>query len=444
MFNFLTQKFSSIFSSFNGNTKLTESNIDDALKQVSESLLEADVPNHVVIDFINQIKQETLGKEIIKSLNPGQQFIKIVYERLCEFLGGKNAIAPTFQIPSVIMVLGLQGSGKTTTVAKLANYLQDLSKKKGKTRKILLGSVDFYRPAAIDQLEILSKQVNVEFYRSSQADVIKAAKEIYNQFKQKEYDYLILDTAGRLHIDNKMLQELQEINLILEPKYKILVLDSMTGQESLKVAQAFDQNIGFNSAILTKLDSETRAGAAFAFRYILKKPISFIGSGEKIEDLELFYPERMATRILGMGDVLTLVEKAESKIKKSEQDRLANAISSGNFTLQDFASQLDMVGNLGSLSKIMQYLPGMGSVKLTPEIMEKGEAEVKKFKAILNSMTVKEKVFPRILDNSRKQRIAKGSGTIVIDVNLLLEKFEQSKQFAKLFKRHGNFKDMFK
>ena len=444
MFDFLTQKFSSIFSRFSGNGKLTQDNIEQALQQVSDALIEADVPNELVKDFISQIKTEALGKQVIKSLNPGQQFIKIVHERLAEFMGGQKSIAVTFQIPSVIMVLGLQGSGKTTSIAKLAHHLSESSKKKGKKRDILLASVDYYRPAAIDQLEILAKQIDVSFYRSSYNEPVKAALDIHEYYKQKQFDYLLLDTAGRLHVDSNMLQELQNIDQSLEPKYKILVLDAMTGQESLKVAKAFDQSVGFNNVILTKMDSDTRSGSAFAFRYALKKSIAFVGTGEKMDDLEQFYPDRIATRILGMGDILTLIEKAENNIKKADQERVSNALASGNFTLQDFASQIDMVGSLGSLSKIAQYLPGMDSSKITPEMMQKGEVEIKKFKSIISSMTMKERVQPRILDMSRKQRIAKGSGTKVADVNLLLEKFEQSKQFAKLFNRYGNFKNMFK
>ena len=365
MFNFLTQKFSSIFSNLMGKNQLTQKNIDEALQQVTDSLLEADVPYDVVKTFISNVQSEAIGKNVVKSLDAGQQFIKIVYEKLCEFMGGQGNTAHfSFQIPSVIMVLGLQGSGKTTTIGKLANYLLDCAKNKGKTRKILLASVDFNRPAAIDQLEILAKQLDVRFYRSKSNDSVKAANEIFELYKKENFEHLLLDTAGRLHIDTNMIQELKEIDNHLHPKYKILVLDSMTGQESLKIAQSFEDGVGFNGAILTKMDSETRSGAAFAFRYTLKKPILFVGSGEKLSDLEQFYPDRVATRILGMGDILSLIEKAEEKIKKIEQEDLANSLISGKFTLQDFANQMNMVNRLGSLSKLAQYLPGMGSMKL--------------------------------------------------------------------------------
>lgn len=444
MFDFLTKKFSSIFSKFSGNSRITQDNIQEALDQVRDSLLEADVPLEVINDFIENVRQQALGKQVAKSLNAGEQFIKIVYQEICNFLGGTNFVTPSFQIPSVIMVMGLQGSGKTTTVAKLAYFLKDLAGKKGKQRNILLASVDFYRPAAIDQLEILSKQVGVDFYRSTSDKPLQAAIDIFKKFKNNQYDYLLLDTAGRLHVDVSMLQELQEIDSHIDPKYKILVLDSMTGQESLKVAKAFDQVVGFNSAILTKIDSDTRGGAAFAFKYMLKKPIIFLGSGEKVEDLELFYPDRMATRILGMGDMLSLIERAESQIQKDDKERVAQNFASGNFSLEDFADQLNLMGKIGSLSKIVQYLPGMSSINMTPEMLEKSESEMKKFKAMIGSMTVKERICPKILNSSRKQRIAKGSGTTQKDLNLLLERFEQSKQFAKLFNKKGGFKGFFK
>ena len=443
MFKSLSEKFSSIFSRISGNHKISEKNISEAIEEVKNSLIEADVPYEVVNDFIYSIKAESLGEKVLKSLKPSDQFIKIVHEKLKLFLGEKAALPDNlFQIPSVIMVMGLQGSGKTTTVAKLSKYLIDIAAKRGKKRNILLASVDFYRPAAIDQLEILSKQVGVSFFRSNEKDPVKAAKEIYNYFKANQFDHLFLDTAGRLHIDSSMLQELIEINSLINPNYKLLILDSMTGQESLNVAKAFDQTISFSQAILTKMDSETRAGAAFAFRYSLKKPILFVGTGEKIDDLEMFYPDRVAAKILGMGDILSLIDQAEIKIKKEDQDRAARAFSSGHMTLEDFLSQMQMVDKLGSLSKIAQYLPGVG--KISDEQIQKGQSDMKKFKAIIGSMTRKERLVPKILDGSRKSRIAKGSGTNISDINLLLVRFEENKQFAKLFSRSKKFDNLFR
>jgi signal recognition particle subunit SRP54 len=337
--------------------------------------------------------------------------------------------------------MGLQGSGKTTTIAKLANWVMQQAQKRGKKRRILLASVDFYRPAAIDQLEILSKQIATDFYRAKNTSVVKAAKEIYDYFKANHYEILFLDTAGRLHIDPDMMKELVEINHALTPKHKILVLDAMTGQESLNVAKTFDTQVGFDTAILTKMDSDTRGGAAFAFKYAIKKPISFVGSGEKIDDLETFIPERMATRILGMGDILTLIEKANETIDTEDQETLTKKLVSGNFSLKDFADQLSMIDRLGSLQKITRYLPGMQN--LPPELMEKGHGEIKKYKAIISSMTPKEQLIPKILDASRKKRISLGAGVNVQDINQLLQRFEQSKQFVKMFRNMGKFRNFF-
>jgi signal recognition particle subunit SRP54 len=440
MFDFLSQKFSGVLSWLKDRGRLTEDNINQALQQVSDALLDADVPLEIIQQFLQNIKNEVVGKKIQSSLNPGQQFIKVVHEQLLAFLGGTTTMATvSFQIPSVVMVMGLQGSGKTTTVAKLARWVIQQAVQRGKKRRILLGSVDYYRPAAIDQLEILAQQIGADFYRSTSSSTTKAAQELYGYFKTNHYELLFLDTAGRFHIDDTMMNELAEINTKLMPKYKFLVLDAMTGQESLKVAKTFEKLIGFDAAILTKMDSDTRGGAAFAFRYALKKPIAFIGSGEKIDDLENFIPERMATRILGMGDILTLIEKANENINTDDQEAITKKLLHGNFSLKDFASQLSMIDKLGSLQKITRYLPGMGSV--SPELMEKGQGEIKKFKAILSSMTAKEQAIPQILDASRKKRIAAGAGVTVQDINQLLQRFEQSKQFVKMFKNMGKFRN---
>jgi len=442
MFDFLSEKFSSIFSRITGKGYLSESNLQEAIAKVKDALLEADVPYKLVDEFIESIKKEVVGKKVVTSLKPAEQFIKIVHERLLFFLGVQGQGDEShfaLQIPSLAMVMGLQGSGKTTTIAKIAKFVQTQAQKRGKTRKILLASVDFYRPAAIDQLQLLAKQIGIDFYRASSSDVVKAAREINNYAKQNRFEIVFLDTAGRLHVDNDMLYELQQIDMHLKPKCKLLVLDSMTGQQSLQVAQAFHESVPFNSAILTKMDSDTRGGAAFAFRYALKKPISFVGVGEKVDDIELFRPKRVADRILGMGDIVSLVEKAEEKIKKNEQESLYKSFSSGKMNLQDFANQMDMVGRLGSLSKIMKYMPGMSGMKVSPEMLQKGESEVKKFKAIISSMTPKERFYPKVLDGSRKKRVAKGAGVKVEDVNNLLQRFEQSKQYAKLFKKFGRF-----
>lgn len=436
MFDFLSKKFSSIFSKITGQDKISEKNIDEILLKVNQALLEADVPYDVVKDFIESVKKEAIGKKIFGSLKPSEQFAKIVHDKIFEFLGGPALQTNfVFDIPSIVMVMGLQGAGKTTTIAKLAHYVSNLASKKGKKRKILLASVDFYRPAAIDQLEILANQSNFLFYRSDKTDPVQACQDIVKYFQDNSCDILFLDTAGRLHVDNNMLEELHNIDLKVKPKYKFLVIDSMTGQESLKVAQSFENNIGFNGVILTKIDSDTRAGLAFAFKYVLKKPILFIGTGEKVDDLENFRADRMTSRIIGMGDISTLLEKAEEKIKASDQEEIYNSINKNNLNLEDFAKQLNLINNLGPISKLIKYLPGAGAFNISQENLEKSEKEMKKFKAIISSMTKKERLIPKILDNSRKNRIAKGAGASVNDINHLLERFEQSKQFMKSLKK---------
>lgn len=438
MFDFLSGKFSNLFNTLTGQGRLSEKNIEDTIEQIKESLLEADVPHALIEQFVASVKSDVLGQKVLGSLKPGEQFVKVVHDRLLEFLGGKDIKPFEFQSNGIVMVMGLQGSGKTTSLGKMAHML----KKKGKSR-ILLGSVDFYRPAAIDQLETLAQKVGVTFYRTKQTDAVLAAQDIYTQYKQGHYDFLFLDTAGRLHIDNTLLQELREIDALIQPTYKFLVLDSMTGQESLNVAQAFEQGVGFGHAILTKMDSDTRGGAAFSFRYALNKPIIFVGVGEKMEDFEPFYPDRIASRILGMGDVVSLAEKANSMIKEENQEKVYRTMMDGKMTLADFADQLGMMNKLGSLTQIMKYLPGMGGAKISPEMLEKGEQEIKRFRAIISSMTPKERIMPRILDGSRKKRIALGAGVQVSDVNQLLARFEQTQQFAKMMKGSGRFPRLF-
>jgi signal recognition particle subunit SRP54 len=440
MFGFLSKSFSSIFSSLTGHSKLTEKNIDESMQKIKDSLLEADVPYDLTNTFITEIKQDVVGQKITNSLRPSEQFVKVVYDRLLAFLGGEyQQESFTFQIPSTIMMLGLQGSGKTTTAAKLALFIQNQAKKRGKSRKILCASVDFYRPAAIDQLEIVAQQAGADFYRAQAQNVTQAATEIVSYAKQHNYEILIFDTAGRLHIDETMMTELDELQKIVKPKYKFLVVDAMIGQESLSVAKSFQDRIKFDYAILSKMDSDARAGVAFSFRYALKKPVLFMGTGEKIDNLELFRPERIAKRMLGMGDILTLVENAEDKIKQSEQVSLENSFRSGHMTLDDFEKQLSMASRLGSLSTMIKYLPGMGNLNISSAQIEQSEKEMKKFRAIIGSMTKKEKSYPKILDDSRKKRIALGAGVSVNDISQLLQRFEQSQQFVKLLKKKKYF-----
>jgi signal recognition particle subunit SRP54 len=349
----------------------------------------------------------------------------------------------SFQLPATVMVFGLQGSGKTTTIAKMARYMHKQAERRGKKRQILVASVDFYRPAAIDQLEVLAQQVGALFYRPTESSPVKAALAIQEYAKGHSIELLFLDTAGRFHIDNQMLDELKQLAQAIQPRYKIMVLDAMTGQESLNVAQAFDQAIGYQYAILSKMDSEVRGGAAFSFRYAQKKPILFIGSGEKIDDLEQFHPDRVAGTILGMGDVVSLAERAQTCIKQSEQDAMEKAFQRGNLTLQDFANQLGVLDRMGSLTQIMHYLPGLGST-ISAQMLTEGENTMKRFRAIISSMTPKERNNYKLLDASRKGRIAKGAGVTIKDIDCLLERFEESQQYVKLFKKFGRNNRLFR
>lgn len=440
MFDFLTKKFSGIFSTLTGKNRLTDKNLEQTLQRVKDSLLEADVPYELVQVFMEDVKKEVIGQKVFASMDPSEQFVKIVYDRILEFLGGEYLQESfAFQIPSVIMVMGLQGSGKTTTIGKLAYFIKKQAEKRGKKRKVLLASVDFYRPAAIDQLEVLAGQVGVDFYRSDKSNVQDAAQDIMQYYKQHGYEHMLFDTAGRLHVDVAMMDELKVVNKVVNPRYKFMVLDAMTGQESLTVAKAFQDAVGFDYAVLSKMDSDSRGGAAFSFRYSLQKPILFMGVGEKLENLEVFRPERVAKRMLGMGDILTLVENAQEKIKKSDQESVERSLKSGNITLDDFEKQLSMVSKLGSLSGVMKFMPGMGNMQVSGDDLQKGENEMRQFKAIIRSMTKKERFFPQILDGSRKKRIAQGAGVDPSAVNVLLQRFEQSKQFVKLLKKKRFF-----
>lgn len=443
MFDFISQKFSSIFNAISGKNILSPEVLETAVGQIQEALLESDVPYNVVQDFTTALKKDLVGKKFDGKLKPDEYVMKVVYDQVLSFLGGKQTIAFSFQLPSVVMVMGLQGSGKTTTTGKLAHFVLKEAKLRNKQRAILVASVDFYRPAAVDQLEIVAGQVGCGFYRAVNTDPVQAAQEIYEYYKKEKYELLFLDTAGRLHVDTAMLEELRRIDALINPRYKILVLDAMTGQESLRVAQSFDEKVGFQSAILTKMDSDARGGAAFAFRYTLKKAIIFAGFGEKIDDLHQFFPDRIAQRILSMGDIQSLVEKANEKIKQSEQDKVYSSFMAGRLTLEDFAQQMDMVSRLGSLAQLSKYLPGMGTA-ISQDKLDEGEKEMKKFRAIIYSMTPQERVQTALIDHSRKTRIAKGAGVKVTDVTTLLERFEQAQQYVKLFKKSGPFKNFFR
>lgn len=439
MFDLLSQKFSSLFGRFTGKAMLNEQDIAKLLTDIQDGMIEADVPFAVAEKFITEVRKDAQDKKLGTKIKSAESFMRVVHDRMVQFLGGASDTEFTMQIPSVCMVMGLQGSGKTTTIAKLAHFIKSKAEKRNKARKILLASVDFYRPAAVEQLEILAKRVGVDFYRAEVADPVKAAQEIFAYSQKNLYEILLLDTAGRLHVDELLLKELQTINSLLQPKYKLLVIDGMTGQESLTVAQAFHDAVGIYGGIITKMDSNTHGGAAFAFRYMLQKPLLFMGTGENLEDFEPFRADRIAKRLLDLGDVATLQEKVEEKVEQSTQARLYNSLKEGSFTLQDFADQMSMISKMGSLQSLMRYLPGMGQFKIDAQQMENGEKEMKKFKSIISSMTPRERKEPKSLNSSRKQRIAQGAGVLASDVNLLLERFEQNQQFVRMFKKMKYF-----
>ncbi len=430
MFDLLSEKFSAIIQKISGNSTLREGTIGSTLKNVESALLESDVPYDVVQDFVAQVKKEVDGTKVEKSVKPAEQLMSIIRTKIISFLGADSS-SISFNSGTLVM-MGLQGSGKTTTIGKLAHYVQNSN---SKTIKILVASVDFYRPAAIKQLEIVAQTVGVDFYASSNTDPVQAAIDIKRYADVHAYDLLIVDTAGRLHVDETMLEELQNVVNAVRPTVKLLVVDAMTGQQSLNVARTFNERVGFDGAILSKMDSQAAGGAAFAFQYTLSKPILFLGSGEKHTDLELFKSDRIANRMLGNGDLVSLAEIADKKFKQSEQERLDKALNSGKMTLDDFALQIDMMNRVGPLGTIMKYMPQMGGIKLSQEQIQEGQSIMKGFRAIISSMTPQERANHKILNPSRKQRIARGSGCKVTQIDILLQRFEQMQQFAKLFKR---------
>jgi signal recognition particle subunit SRP54 len=442
MFERLSTAFSSLIKRFAGEKKLTITLVDELLTKVHDALIDADVPYAVAEKFLAELRPLLVGKQLSHGLKAEEQIMKVVYDAVVSFLGD-NTQNFAMTTPSSILIMGLQGSGKTTTITKVAHYLQREAHKQGKKRKILVASVDFYRPAAVDQLEINARKAQIDFYRSPEKEVLSASRDIVSYAHTKGYDHLLVDTAGRLHIDNDMLKELQQLKAIIQPRYSLMVLDSMMGQQSLTVAEIFHAAIGFDAGILTKMDSDTRGGVAFAFRSVVNKPLLFIGIGERSEDFELYQPKRIAGRMLNMGDLLSLAEQAEEKIKAEDRKKAEEAFTKGHFTLDDFASQLAMMGKLGPLSRLAQYMPGMGNMQLNDAQVRQGEIVIKKYRAIMNSMTRKERLVPAILNASRKKRIAQGAGMQVQDVNELLTRFEQMQQFVKLMKM-GGMSRMFK
>ena len=420
----LGNRFQDIFKKIRGHGKLSETNIKDALREVKMSLLEADVNYKVVKDFTNKISEKAIGTEVIKGVNPAQQFIKLVNDELVELLGGTSSkLTKGLRNPTIIMLAGLQGAGKTTFAAKLAKFL------KKQNEKLLLVGVDVYRPAAIKQLQVLGQQIGVDVYSEENSkDVVGIATRAVEKAKEINATYMIVDTAGRLHIDETLMEELKELKRAIKPQEILLVVDAMIGQDAVNLAESFNNALSVDGVILTKLDGDTRGGAALSIKAVVGKPIKFIGVGEKLNDIEIFHPDRLVSRILGMGDVVSLVEKAQEVIDENEAKSLEEKIKSQKFDLNDFLKQLQTIKRLGSLGGILKLIPGMPKI----DDLAPAEKEMKKVEAIIQSMTKEERKKPDILKASRKIRIAKGSGTDVSDVNKLLKQFEQMKSMMKM------------
>ncbi|RLA04051.1 MAG: signal recognition particle protein [Gammaproteobacteria bacterium] len=439
MFENLSERLQQAVNNLRGQALLTEENIQASLRQVRMALLEADVALPVVKDFIDQVSQQALGEQVIANLQPGQALIKIVQDQLVELMGAENeTLNLQAQPPAVVLMAGLQGSGKTTTVGKLAKLLRE---RHGK--KVMVASADIYRPAAIEQLQKLAEQVEVNFFpTSAESSPKQIADSALDQAQRSGMDVLILDTAGRLHVDDEMMQEIQLLHQRLNPVETLFVVDAMTGQDAAKTAAAFNESLALTGVILTKADGDARGGAALSIRHITGKPIKFIGVGEKVDDLEPFHPERMASRILGMGDMLSLVEEAERKIDHQQAEKLGRKLKKGKgFDLNDFRDQLKMVEQMGGMGSMIDKLPGMGGMaeQVKNQVNDKQLSQVD---AIISSMTVKERTFPNIINGSRRKRIARGSGTQVQEVNRMLKQFIQMQKMMKKMGRKGGMKKL--
>jgi len=425
MFASLTEKLHEVFKKLKNKGKLTEEDVNAALREVRVALLEADVNFKVVKDFVARVRERAVGQEILANLNPAHQVIKIVREELTALMGGQDARLNTAaKPPTVIMMVGLQGSGKTTTAAKLSLLL----KKQG--RRPLLVAADIYRPAAVKQLQVLGEQIQVPVF-SREGDPVAIAVGAVEEAGKKGYDPVIIDTAGRLHINEELMAELERIKAAVKPHEILLVVDAMTGQDAVRVAETFHQRLGLDGVVLTKLDGDTRGGAALSIRAVTGCPIKFAGVGEKLEMLEPFHPDRMADRILGMGDILTLIEKAQNTLDAQQAVEMQKRIKSADFNLEDFLTQLRQFKKMGPLDHILSMLPGFGGMKKLREEFQFDERELVWAEAIINSMTPEERRHPEIIDGSRRRRIARGCGLTVQDVNRLLKQFEQTKKLVR-------------
>lgn len=432
MFENLSDRLQKIVKDIRGYGKITEDNISDMMREIRLSLLEADVNYKVVKEFTNTVREKALGEEVKKSLSPGEMFVKIVKEELTELLGGEKEELIINKDFTVTMLVGLQGSGKTTTAGKLANFLR---KKHGK--KPMLIACDVYRPAAIDQLIQIGKQLNIYVYTEGKGNPVKIASNGIKYAKENGYDYVIVDTAGRLHVDDELMLELQNITSEIKQDETILVIDSMMGQDAINVITGFNEKLKLTGVILTKLDGDTRGGVALSVRHLTNIPIKFIGVSEKMDGLVQFYPDRMASRILGMGDILSIVEKVEAEIDEEDAKKMAKKMSKGEFDLEDFLDQMKQIKKLGPLENLIKLLPGAKKMGLNNVNID--SKRLSHIEAIILSMTPYERKNPNILKASRKERIAKGSGTSVTEVNALLKQFEESKKLMKMFS-NGNLK----
>nr|WP_297395143.1 signal recognition particle protein [uncultured Peptostreptococcus sp.] len=433
VFEGLSDKLQNAFGKLRSKGKLTEADVKTAMREVKMALLEADVNFKVVKDFIKVVQERCVGEEVLKSLTPGQMVVKIVNEELTALMGDvQSKLTYSPQPPTVIMMVGLQGAGKTTTSGKLGGYL----KKEGKSP--LLVACDVYRPAAIKQLQVVGEKLDLPvFTLGDQVSPVDIAKEALEYAKGHSNDIVIIDTAGRLHVDEVLMQELKDIKAQVSPQEILLVVDSMTGQDAVNVSESFNEILGIDGVVLTKLDGDTRGGAALSIRSVTQKPIKFIGMGEKLDNLEPFYPDRMASRILGMGDVLSLIEKAESALDMEKAKELGQKLKKNEMDFEDFLMQLEQVQNLGPLDKLLELVPGMGNLKGQIGDLDSKGKEINRTKAIIQSMTLEERRNPQILNASRKKRIARGSGTSVQDVNRLIKQFNEMKKMMKMFQSSG-------
>ncbi len=429
MFEELSLKLETALKKVTGQGKLTEANISDTLREIRRILLDADVNYKVAKDFIENVKLKALGKEVIASISPGQLITKFIYDELTELLGGDHQ---ELQInPSgitTILVVGLQGSGKTTFCGKLAKKLTE------QKRKVLLVAADIYRPAAIEQLKLLGKQIEVEVFSIEEKDARKVATESLIYAKEKNYNTVIFDTAGRLHVDEQMMLEVSDIKSIVNPNESLFVVDSMTGQDAVNSAKAFNETVNFNGIVLTKLDGDSRGGAALSIRSVVGKPIKFISNGEKLENLEIFYPDRLASRILGKGDVISLVEKAQASFEDFETDELEEKLRKNKFDFDDFLKQIKVIKKMGSLSSLLGMIPGLGAKIKNAPIDDNALVKVE---AIINSMTSEERSTPKVLNGNRRKRIARGSGTSIQDVNRLVKQFSEMQRMMSSFSKKG-------